>query len=72
MLFHRLQYIPNKRPVSNVTEDKLKMIENELNNRQRKRLGFMTPNEVFCESLNRVELRVCIQVFIKSRESTNT
>ena len=52
------QYIPKKRPLSTVTEDELKMIENKLNNRPRKRLGFRTPNEVFHESLNRVALRV--------------
>ena len=33
------------------------MIQNRLNNRPRKRLGFRTPAEVFDESLNRVALR---------------
>ena len=33
------------------------MIENRLNNRLRKRLGFRTPAEVFHQSLRRVALR---------------
>ena len=33
------------------------MIENKLNNRPRKRLGFRTPTEVFHQSLYRVVLR---------------
>ena len=52
------QYIPKDRPLSTVTKEELKMIENKLNHRPRKRLGFMTPHEVFHESLNRVALRV--------------
>jgi IS30 family transposase len=36
----------------------LRMIQQELNSRPRKRLGFKTPNEVFMQSLNRVALRV--------------
>ncbi|MBU3615080.1 IS30 family transposase, partial [Polynucleobacter sp. Latsch14-2] len=36
----------------------LRMIQDRLNNRPRKRLGFKTPNEVFNQSLNRVALRV--------------
>ena len=52
------QYIPKDRPLSTVTKEELKMIENKLNHRPRKRLGFRTPHEVFHESLNRVALRV--------------
>ena len=52
------QYIPKDRPLSTVTKEELKMIENKLNHRPRKRLGFTTPHEVFHESLNRVALRV--------------
>ena len=52
------QYIPKDRPLSTVTQEELKMIENKLNHRPRKRLGFRTPHEVFHESLNRVALRV--------------
>jgi IS30 family transposase len=52
------QYIPKKRSLSTVTNKELKMIQDRLNNRPRKRLGFKTPNEVFMQSLNRVALRV--------------
>ena len=52
------QYIPKKRPLSTVTDKELRMIQDRLNNRPRKRLGFKTPNEVFMQSLNRVALRV--------------
>jgi IS30 family transposase len=51
------QYIPKKRPLSTVTDQELRMIEDRLNNRPRKRLGFKTPHEVFMQSLNRVALR---------------
>lgn len=51
------QYIPKKRPLSSVTEKELRMIEQRLNHRPRKRLGFKTPHEVFYQSLNRVALR---------------
>ena len=51
------QYIPKKRPLSTVTGEEIKMIQNQLNNRPRKRLGFKTPNEVFMQSLKRVALR---------------
>jgi hypothetical protein len=50
------QYIPKKRPLSQVTYEELKMIERRLNNRPRKRLRFKTPYQVFHESLNRVAL----------------
>jgi IS30 family transposase len=33
------------------------MIQQQLNNRLRKRIGFKTPNEVFMQSLKRVALR---------------
>jgi len=52
------QYIPKDRPLSTVTQEELKIIENKLNHRPRKRLGFKTPHEVFHESLNRVAIRV--------------
>ena len=52
------QYIPKKRPLSTVTDKELRMIQEELNSRPRKRIGFKTPNEVFMQSLNRVALRV--------------
>jgi IS30 family transposase len=52
-----MQYIPKKRPLSSVTQEEIKMIQQQLNNRPRKRLGFKTPNEVFMQSLKRVALR---------------
>jgi len=51
------QYIPKKRRMQTVTDEELAMIENRLNHRPRKRLGFKTPHEVFHASLNRVALR---------------
>ena len=50
-------YVPKKRLMETVTEEGIKMIENRLNNRPRKRLGFKTPAEVFHQSLSRVALR---------------
>lgn len=51
------QYIPKKRRMQTVTDEELGMIENRLNHRPRKRLGFKTPYEVFYASFNRVALR---------------
>jgi IS30 family transposase len=51
------QYVPKKRHMASVTNEKIKMIENGLNNRPRKRLGFRTPAEVFHQSLSHVGLR---------------
>lgn len=51
------QYIPKKRALSTVTDEELRMIQDQLNNRPRKRLGFKIPSEVFMQSLNRVALR---------------
>lgn len=51
------QYIPKKRAMANITDEEIRMIENRLNNRPRKRLGFRTPAEVFHQSLFRVAHR---------------
>jgi IS30 family transposase len=51
------QYIPKKRSMSTVSDEEIRMIQNRLNNRPRKRLGFKTPAEVFHQSLKRVTLR---------------
>ena len=51
------QYVPTKRHMANITAEELKMIENRLNNRPRKRLGFRTPAEAFYQSLCCVALR---------------
>ena len=50
-------YIPKMRRMETVTDEELTMIQNRLNHRPRKRLGFKTPYEVFHDSLNRVALR---------------
>ena len=51
------QYIPKKRRLETVTDEELTMIQNRINHRPRKRLGFKTPHEVFHASLNRVAPR---------------
>jgi IS30 family transposase len=51
------QYVPKKRLMNTVDEDEITMIQNRLNNRSRKRLGFKTPSEVFHQSLKRFALR---------------
>lgn len=51
------QYIPKKRALSSVTDEELIMIQDRLNHRPRKRLGFKSPHEVFHQSLSRVALR---------------
>jgi len=43
--------------MASITNEEIKMIENRLNNRPRKRLGFRTSAEVFHQSLSRVGLR---------------
>jgi len=51
------QYVPKKRQMTSITDEEIKIIENRLNNRPRKRLGFRTPAEVFHQSLSHVALR---------------
>ncbi|MFM2112328.1 MAG: hypothetical protein RLZZ271_988 [Pseudomonadota bacterium] len=51
------QYIPKKRRMDTVSDEELAMIQNRLNHRPRKRLGFKTPHEVFYASFKRVALR---------------
>ena len=63
------QYIPKKRHLSTVTDAELKMIEDPLNHRPSKRLGFKTPHQVFHESLNRIALRTCMHELHKSLHS---
>ncbi len=40
-------YLPKRHDISNLTQQELDEIAEELNNRPRKRLGFLTPNEVY-------------------------
>ncbi len=51
------QYIPKSRPLESVTDHEIKWIEDRLNNRPRKRLGFKTPNHVYFQNKRRVALR---------------
>lgn len=46
------QYIPKGTAFSEVTVKQIKRIENILNNRPRKRLGYLTPNEKFKQIIN--------------------
>ena len=46
------QYIPKGTEFSGVTNKQIKWIENNLNNRPRKRLGYLTPNEKFKQIFN--------------------
>lgn len=55
-LLHR--YISKKRLPSTVRDAELRMIQDRLNNRPRKPLGFKIPNEILMQSLSRVALRV--------------
>jgi IS30 family transposase len=43
--------------MQDISNEEIKMIENWLNNRPRKRLGYRTPAEVLHQSLSRVALR---------------
>ena len=52
------QYIPKKRSMSTLTNKEIRMIQNKLNNRPRKRLGFKTPTEMFHQSLKRAALQI--------------
>ncbi len=51
------QYVPKGRYLSTLSHKELAMIQDRLNHRPRKRLGFKTPHEVFHASLKRVALR---------------
>jgi IS30 family transposase len=51
------QYVPEKRAIESITDEEIRMIENRLNNRTRKRLGFRTPSREFHQSLSLVARR---------------
>jgi IS30 family transposase len=51
------QYIQKKRAMSTVTDEEIRMIQNRLNNRLRKRLGFKTLSEVFHKLLKHSAIR---------------
>ena len=46
-------YFPKRTDFATITDEELKDVEWELNNRPRKRLNFKTPQEVFTECLNK-------------------
>ena len=46
------QYLPKSRSMVGLSQAKCNAIANKLNDRPRKRLGYLTPNEVFHESSN--------------------
>ena len=52
------QYIPKKTDFETISDDYVKFVENELNNRLRKRHGFKSPKEVFFNELNLLEKNV--------------
>jgi IS30 family transposase len=41
------QYLPKKTDFSTITHEQIKMVEEKLNNRPRKRLNFETPLNMF-------------------------
>jgi IS30 family transposase len=51
------QYLPKGSDLGKITDTELQAIEDKLNNRPRKRLGFRTPQQVFETSFNRGALR---------------
>lgn len=51
------QYLPKGCDLANVTDEHLQAIEDKLNDRPRKRLGFRTPRQVFEASFNRRALQ---------------
>lgn len=46
------QYIPKGTDFSEITDENIRWIENKLNNRPRKRLGYLTPDEKFNQIIN--------------------
>ena len=45
------QYYPKKAVRGKITESDIKLIEDKLNNRPRKRLNYLTPYEVFVKKM---------------------
>jgi IS30 family transposase len=50
------QYLPKKRVMEGITDEEIKIVENRLSSRPRNRLGFITPAEVFHQSISCVAL----------------
>jgi len=49
------QYIPKQTDFDAITEQYVQYVEDELNNRPRKKHGFLTPNEVLLKKINQTE-----------------
>jgi IS30 family transposase len=49
-------YFPKKTDFTTISQEQLKEVENLLNNRPRKRLGWLTPFEVFSKELNQFNI----------------
>ena len=54
------QYFPKGTDFSTVTAQRIQEVENMLNNRPRKRLGYRTPNQVWREAMNSDNYRVAL------------
>ena len=54
------QYIPKGTYFSEITDEFVSCIENKLNNRPRKRLGYLTPNEKFNSILKNLNSIACV------------
>lgn len=46
------QYFPKGMDFSTITENQIRYVEEKLNNRPRKRFGYLTPNQVYLTTLN--------------------
>jgi len=51
-------YFPKKTDFNSVADEQLQVVENLLNNRPRKRLGWQTPSEVFSKELNKFNISI--------------
>lgn len=50
------QYFPKKTDFRKITEKEVQRVENILNNRPRKRLNFVSPNEIFNQFINQTKI----------------
>lgn len=50
------QYFPKKTNFTSITNQEVIQVTNILNNRPRKRFGYKTPNEIFAEKLNQIDM----------------
>ena len=51
-------FFPKKTDFTTITPEELQVVENNLNNRPRKRLNWLTPAEVFAKELNRFNIQI--------------